>query len=264
MKLNVRKRVAISCVTFETVKIVKPICYLGRVDRVYLLHYERPDPEKERLVYLEFYDEVVRQLKEEGACGEILERNVKVYRFKDVMAELMSILRAERREGNDIYINVSAGTSEFVTAATIASMMIDRVTPYTVGTKDYTVDDKDLKVYFDGDRPVGIAKDVYDPNILPTFHIEMPPDDLVRGLKVLKEKRDKGHHITYVSMIEALKAVGCWKRDETKEIKDRDQAEKMYYARHFIEEWVQRGWVDKDQRGRPSLTEDGVMVIEVF
>ncbi len=264
MRLKVKERVAISCVTFETAKIVKPIRYLGNVDRVYLLHYERPDPEKTRNVYNEFYDEVVRQLEDGPVCGEIVGSNVRVYRFKEVLAKVLEIMRAELGEGNEVYINVSAGTSEFVAAATIASMMMRGVVPYTVGTSDWTVPEEDLTIYYEGDRPVGMSKDVNDPQVLPTFHIERPPDELVEALKILKEKIDKGHRTTYLKMIEALKADGCWEREAPENVKDPVQSDKMYYSRHYIDEWVKRGWVDRDQRGRLSLTEDGMTVIEVF
>jgi hypothetical protein len=264
MALKIRERVAVACVTFETVMITKPIISMGTVDRVYLLHYDRPDPEPGRQVYREFHEEVVHQLQVGMECGEIVDINVPVYNFQDVLGALLGILTEERAEDNDVYINVSAGTTEFSAAAILASMMVKGVTPFTVSTKDWSVPLEDIDIYYDGDRPVGLSKDVYGPRPLPYFHIERPPEDLVVGLKVLRERKDKGHSTTYLSMIQALKDAGCWERQEVEGVKDQTQSEKMYYARHYIDEWVDRGWVTKDRRGRLVMADDGLTVTQVF
>jgi len=262
MTLKVRERVAVACVTFETVMVTKPIISMGTVDRVYLLHYDRPDPDTGRKLYKEFYDEVVHQLQVGMECGQIEHVNVRVYNFQEVLRALLEVLSEERAENNDVYINVSAGSTEFSAAAILASMMVKGVTPFTVSTKDWTVKDPDI--YFEEGRPVGLSKDVYAPRPLPYFHIERPPDDLVAGLKVLKVRKEKSHSTTYLSMIQALKDTGSCDRREGEGVKDQAQSEKMYYARHYIDEWVGRGWVSKDRRGRLELTDDGVTVTKVF
>ena len=65
-------------------------------------------------------------------------------------------------------------------------------------------------------------------------------------------------------MIDTLKREGHWKRQENVEVKDRGQAENMYYSRHYIEEWIRRGWITKDIRGSMKLTADGQTVTEIF
>ena len=262
MALKIRERVAVACVTFETVMVTKPIISMGSVDRVYLVHYDKPDADGERQVYREFYEEVVHLLQVGMECGQIEHVNVPVYNFQEVLGALLEVLTAERAEDNDVYINVSAGSTEFSAAAILAAMMVKGVTPFTVSTKEWTV--KDPEIYYREGRPVGLSMDVWPPRPLPYFHIERPPDDLVRGLKVLGERKMKNHSTTYVSMIGALKDAGCWERGEVEGVKDQTQSEKMYYARHYIEEWVARGWVGKDRRGRLELTDDGVTVTRVF
>ncbi len=264
MKLAVHKRIVVSCVTFETTKIVQPICYMSTVDRIYLLHYQRPDLDNGRMVYDEFYSEVVRQLNEINHECEIMDVIVEVYDFKKVLRELLKIMRDESEEGNEVYINVSAGTSEYIAAATVASMMMEDVIPYTVATKEYTVAGEGLKIYFESDRPIGMSKEVFDPQLLPTFHIERPPDELIGGLKILREKKEKGHITTYFAMIEALKLEGHWKRRENIEVKDKEQSEIMYYSRHYVDEWIRRGWIIKEMRGGMELTADGLTVTEIF
>lgn len=265
MPLKVRRRVAVACVTFETAKVVKPILSIGGVDRAYLLHYERPDPSKKRHIYQEFYDEVARQLREGQPGIGIADENIPVYNFKEMLAALIRILHEESSAGNEVFVNLSAGTAEYIAAATIASMMMEGITPFTVSTKEWKIPPEELPdVYYDGDRPVGMARDVNEPQPFPTFHIARPPDDLVRGLKVLREKFEKAHRTTYVAMIKGLKDAGCWEREEPEREKDREQAEKMYYLRHFIKGWEQRGWVKADARGKYRLTDDGMTVTEVF
>lgn len=264
MRLKVGRRVAVACVTFETVMVTSPIAYIGNVDRVYLFHYVRSAEEEEGNIYYSFFQEVVRQLREDQGIQDIVEVNVEVWLFQDVLRRLVEVLTSETAEGSEVYINVSAGTSVYGAAATIASMMIERVRPFTVGTKVWQVPEEELTIYFDGDSPVGMAKEVHDPWQLPCFHIRMPDEDLVRALRVLGARRAKGHRTSYSAMIAALKEEGCWGRADDPEARDPKQAERMYYARHFIDGWLKNGWVTRDQRGLLELTEDGRMVTQVF
>jgi hypothetical protein len=264
MRLKVGLRVAVACVTFETVKVTSPIAFMGKVDRVYLLHYTRKDEMGKENIYGSFLEEVTRQLVEIQGIDDIRPVRVKVYRFPDVLQELVKVLSREQKEGNSTYVNISAGPNEYAAAAAIASMMVEDARPFTVGTKEWQVPEEDLTIYFDGDKPVGMSKEVHDPRDLPCFHIEMPDEDVVRALRVLKIKLDKGHRTSYSSMIEALKVDGCWDRPTEVGTRGPTQAEKMYYSRHFIHEWTKHEWVKRDRRGRLELTDDGVTVTEVF
>jgi hypothetical protein len=264
MGMKVGLRVAAACVTFETVKVTSPIAYMGKVDRVYLLHYIRSDEMGVENIYGSFYQEVVRQLREEQGIEDIRPIRVKVYRFPDVLQEMVKMLSTERDEGNTVYVNISAGPNEYAAAAAIASMMVDNARPFTVGTEDFQVPEEDLTIYFEGDTPVGMSKKVFDPRDLPCFHIDMPEEDVVRGLRVLKDRLEKGHRTSYAAMIGALKEKGCWERPPEEDSRGVTQSEKMYYSRHFIHEWMENKWVGRDRRGRLELTDDGRTVTEVF
>jgi hypothetical protein len=264
MRLKVGRRVAIACVTFETVMVTSPIAYIGNVDRVYLLHYVKSPDEEEGNIYYSFFQEVVRQLREEQGIEDIVEVNVEVWLFQKVLKRLVQVLKDETDEGSEVYINISAGSSVYGAAATIASMMMDRVRPFTVGTKVWQVPEEELTIYFDDDRPVGMAREVHDPWQLPCFHIRMPDEGLVRALRVLAVRRSKGHRTSYSAMIDAIKDGGCWDRTEDPAARDPRQAERMYYARHYIDGWLKNGWVVRDERGVLEVTPDGEMVTEVF
>ncbi len=265
MRLAVKKKVVISCVTFETVRIVKPIQYIQDVRRVYLLHWVGLSDTKKQKLYGSFYNEIVRQLNDLG-IKDIIEVQVKVYRFQDVLRELLKVLCTEHDEGNEVYVNVSGGSSEYGAAATIASMMVPDVTTITVGTKEYMVQgEKNIKnTYFEGERPIGLSKDVWEPRLLPTFNIGIPPEDLVISLRILRHKKENQQLTTYSKMIDSIKNANIWTRDERKKVIDLVQAERMYYAHHYIEQWIERGWAVRDKRGELTITESGEMITEVF
>lgn len=277
-KVSPRLRVMITCITFETVKVVRPIQEL-RAERVYIIHYDSPRSKGKPNVYSEFYDEVVRQLLSSGMReDDIIERNVPVFRFKEVLSELVKIMERERADGNEVYVNVSAGSMEFAAAATVAAMMVDGVRPFTVHSRKYTVsgDAEVRRTYSIDGKLVGQCCEVAEPVELPTFRIEPPPRDLVVGLRELRKRRDAKQPTKYSAMIQAIKDAGAWTYDPEKEARFKAadprrgekimQAEKMYYSRHYIDGWIKHGWVDgKDGRGRElRITDSGENVIDVF
>lgn len=272
-----RLRVVISCVTFETVKIVQPIRDL-RAERVYLLHWGMGS-DKKSSIYSEFYCEVVRQLNELGLKDEdIVERKVEVFRFKKVLAELLAVMSHEMEMENDVYVNVSAGTSEFAAAATVASMMVKGVKPFTVHTKEYTIsgEDRIRECYSIDGKLVGQSREVREPTELPTFHLSPPPEDLVVALRILRDRKKRGQSTKYSAMIQSIKEAGAWTYDAERltKLKDKDtrhgeralQAEKMYYSRHYIDGWIRNGWVDeKEGRGKSMrVTSAGDNVADIF
>ncbi|MDO9538188.1 MAG: hypothetical protein Q7J68_07705 [Thermoplasmata archaeon] len=46
--------------------------------------------------------------------------------------------------------------------------------------------------------------------------------------------------------------------------KEVTQNAKMYYRRHFVDEWVRMGWLEKDGAGKCFLTEKGEVAVNVF
>ena len=222
--------VVVSCITFETVKVVSPIVHL-RADRVYLLHYSEAEERGGKDVYSAFYEEVVDQLKTLMQLDDesIKEVNVKVFRFKEVLTALLEILQRERDQGNIVYVNVSAGSMEYAAAATLASMMVAGVKPVAVG-------------------------------------VEMPPADLVQALRILRTKLESKLITSYPNMIKALKETKAWTYEGLNVDEKITQAEKMFYSRHYIESWLNRGWVEKEKgkRGKMKLTIAGENVCDIF
>ena len=270
-----RERVVISCVTFETVKISDPVIYYDAT-RAHLIHYIRGDldPSKKN-VYKEFYDKVCSDIRKKGRDVEIIEHLESVSNFSKMLKIILKIIDDERKRGEcDIYVNISAGSSEYAAAATIASMMSKDVMPFSVGSNSFTIssDEEIRRFYYKDNQPVGLTSSTREPKILPIYEIQRPPEHLVKGLRVLKERID-GHESTSSSeMGPLLIEKGLWIRDMEKkshkkkdEEKSRNQSFAVNYHRDFMQKWMELGWVVKDKvRKRDIITEKGINVLNTF
>ena len=116
--------------------------------------------------------------------------------------------------------------------------------------------------YIDG-KPVGRSIEVDDPMELPTFRLESPGEDIVSGLRVWKEIKEKGWLTTDTRGIEALDGQGLMKdaHDERGRV---TQKAKMLYRRRFLDKWMENGWVEAVGRGKYALTDYGEVAVEVF
>lgn len=268
-----KKRIMIACVTFETSKVVEPILYY-EINKAHIIHYIKdPDSESGR-IYGSFCDRVVELLEERSPLHvEIVKHNERVSDFSVMLRTVLSIIMAERAESPDceIYVNISAGTPEYAAASAIASMMVPKTIPFSVGTKEYTVPQEQIpSIYFVDGKPVGLTKSTYDPRSLPSYVIEMPEEHLVKGLRILDSRNAQNLSVTSGKMVAALKEAGLWyrdigSRDDSKKASSQRQTEAVYYQRDFISKWVENGWAEKDQRrSRYVLTDEGRNIIGTF
>lgn len=249
MKKNLR--IVVSCVAFETVKIVEPIKYY-RADRAYLVHMA------DRPVYKSFLKEVKKQIKALGIeCEEV---HTTIFEFSATLKELLRIIKEEKDAGNHVYVNVEAGPQVFGAAAIVACMMEGGI-PFFVGTKKFWVDES---AYFDGKTPVGLSVEVHDPKEVPTFKLDRPREEVVRALWIWNDRRLKGWSLTDNAVIEALERVGLMKGIYDEGGRRVSYNAKMNYRRKFLEKWIDLGWVEKLDRGRYDLTEFGEVAVEIF
>ena len=269
-KSGKRKAVVISCVTFETAKVVEPIKFYN-ADVAHLIHFDS----KGGGVYTEFYDRVIELINEPDGTSniEIVEHNERVYKFKDMMRTILKIIDEEREKDDyaDIFVNVSAGTSEYTAAAVIASMMNDGVIAFTVSTEKYTIsDDRIRDIYYEGGVPVGLCKSTHDPTMLPNYIIDKPEKNLVDGLRILDEKNMNREPTTAPEMISILRENKTWKRDDYTTNKNKDpykskRTESVHYQRDFIDKWKGLNWVERDSFGKKYVvTKEGKIVLETF
>jgi hypothetical protein len=132
--MRISSKVVVSCVVFETYKIVQPIEHLKGAGKVYLIHWISKRNPEGGSIYRDFYSRNVEMLSKVIDPTSIIEVIAEVYDFKKMLATILSILREERARGNEVFINISSGTSEYAAAATIASMMVPGVRPFSVRT----------------------------------------------------------------------------------------------------------------------------------
>jgi hypothetical protein len=264
-----KKRIMIACVTFETVKVTDPVEFY-EINKVHIIHYLKEGAAKSG-TYGAFYDRVVEIIEDYRRDVEVVEHNERVSDFGVMLKTVLSIIRAEKEEdpGCEIYVNVSSGTPEYAAASAIAAMMEDGPIPFSVGVKEYTVsDDMIEELYYMEGKPVGLAKATYEPRALPTYVIEMPPEYLVRGLRILAERNAAKLPVSSRFMVAALKEQGLWSRDtERSDVPDTKvrQTEAVYYQRDFTYRWQMLGWIRRDEFGRKFvITPLGQNAIDTF
>lgn len=247
-------RIVISCVSFETVKVVKPIEYF-KADKAYLLCL------LEKEIYRQFVREVELQLNELNIESECI--STKIYDFAPVLKELIQLIRKEKDEGNLVYVNVAAGPNSYAAAAMVACMM-EKATPFFVGTKDFTLKPK---AFFVKGKPVGLSKEVKPPSELTTFHMISPNEKVAKALGIWKVRKDVGKVTTDTAIIGDLEKEGLMKNVYEKAAtgkKKVSQKAKMQYRRGFLDKWLGEKWVEPVGRGKYEITEDGRVVVEVF
>ncbi len=248
-------RVVIDCVTFETVKITEPAKHF-RADKVYLFHKAFDKP------YSDFLDKVEDELEKNGIqCNS---RKAEINDFPKIMSELIKLIEEEKSRGNHVYVNVSAGTHVFCSAALIACMMKGE-NPFYVPTDKYTVDDEDIEdVYFKDGEPVGLAEEVRDPEEILSFKIPTPDERIVKGLEIWRDEKDKGKLMTTSNIIKKLAKEGLMDNIYEENRDKVSQKATMKYRRNFLEKWLEKGWLEKRDRGNYELTEDGERTLDVF
>ncbi len=267
-----KKRIMVACVTFETSKVVEPALYY-EINKAHIIHYVKDPTSENGMIYDSFCQRVCEMLREESPREvEVVIHNERVSDFSAMLRTVLSIIQSENagEEGCEIYVNVSAGSPEYSSAATVASMMVPGTIPFSVGTQEYTVPTERIKdVYFVDGQPGGLTKSTYPPRTMPIYAISIPEEHLVRGLRILHERNSARMSVTSGRMVQALKDAGLWYRDTESGDPDRKstqrQTEAVYYQRDFITKWVRNGWVRKDDlRNKYVLTDDGVNVVNTF
>ena len=277
--MSEKRCIVISCVSFETAMIVEPTVGFG-ADEVHLFHYTRNPNDEAGRIYQEFYDEVCFQIRDKLPKVEIIEHaEDPVYDFQLMFRDLLKLIADLKKKyagpsgdpsdcGAEIFINSSAGTSQFSAAAIVTGMMNEGVKTFTVGTREFTIKTEDIRnLYYKAGRPVGLTEHTHAPRIIPKFEVEPPDKTLVLALRAFNRRRNEGKSITATGMIQELKEKGLWEYEPmVNEVKTASkQKEIMFYQRHYLKSWINAGWVEKPAGySKYSLTDSGLLVISTF
>lgn len=249
-------RVLIACVTYDTNKITASAEeYLA--DRIYLLCDCESKENETAELYQAFCDETADRIRNIPTHPEIVGRCLNPYDYPLLLRQIESIIEEENLSDPNpaIYINISAGTPEFASAATIISMFHDNVTLFSINSKEFMKDEFTLMKHHLDEK-----KDNYpieSPKVIVRYKENIPRRDLVVGLKVFSEMNPNERRAKDV--IENLKKHNVWMRE------DKVSNEHVYYLRDFVERWLEYGWVVKcDSRDSYRITETGKVVIDTF
>ncbi len=293
------ERIVISCITFDTIKITDPIIHYDAT-KAYLVHYCDKKGNSEKTFYNELFDTVLEILDEhydttlleynveecryeEAKTGSetvlidrpskklvkeltVVDVNEVVYDFNVMLKTVFSIMNFERKfdedSKNPIYVNISAGSSEFSAAALMVSMMFDNVEVFSVHTREHMI--KDEQHYYENGRFVGLAKSVKEPVPITNFTIPRPDKRLILSLKVYFDlgcpsATETIREFKEYSYTENGEIIKLWNWDE-KELPN----EKMIFQRQFIDRWVSEDLVDRISRGTYELTNHGRFTIDTY
>ena len=259
-----RERPIISCVTFDTIKVSDPV-KLYDATKVHLIHYIFDPTSEKGKIYQKFYDRVCYLIREKSQNIPIIEHNANVTNFTEMLKTVYGIIENEYdlNPSSDVFVNISAGSSEYAAAAAIASMMFPGTIPFSVATDKYQVEETDIYFNKEG-NPVGLAKSVKEPKVIPKYQVNSPDEKLVLGLKILNCLNDSGTPPKGPIMIYLLKKNKLWRRGEFPE-ESRNRSEAVYYQRDFVNLWLSENWIYKDKYTKKYyLTECGMIVLKTF
>jgi len=261
------RTVIIACVAYDVLKITEPARFYS-ASKVHILHQPVDSEDDRELLYPDFINEVGHRLEDYGM--EVVMHPVAIADYLEVLREVNHIIQCEEDSNNndDLMINISAGTNEYVAAAAIASVLNEGVKMFASKTCTYKVPVEGYrKSYYEDGRPVGIVASVHDPRMIPVFKARLLDEDSIRCLREMDKMHTEGKSTSSKKVIAHLKDIGMWsyvpvcssKRDNL------DQKELMFFQRHYIEKWIDNGWMVKDDlSGKNAITERGRNVVNTF
>jgi len=265
-----KERIVIECVMMDVAMVVEPALYY-EADTVHLIHYSKNHRDNISTTYGKFFDEAKKQISERLKT-DIVEHDANVYDFRAMMRTLLEIVSSERRRTGgimDVYVNISAGTTEYSAAAMLVCMQNRSLTAFTLRTSEYTIQNEDIErlLYRDG-KPVGFSTAVEEPEMIVTFDPERQDAQLVACLGVLKEEQSRKRNVYAADVINGLKILGAWnyEPDRRRGRTDDEQKELMYLKRAYLEPMAKKGWVVKNElvKGRWDITPEGEAIIDVY
>lgn len=290
------QRVMVACVTTEVVKITSPAEKLD-IDRIHLLNHIRKatpgdnDQKVRQDFYESIYNENLKFFRERDI--EVIEHtDAQVFKFDECFKTVYGILAEETKNRSVVYVNISSGTPEYSAAAAIASMMVDGVELFTIGTKasGFTVPfDKQKEMSMHEGKLVGSAFDVHDPILIDKFPLSTPDLGLLRALKIFNSVPEMKR--SNVNVIRELIKRGEWKYPSSedgitkgtsleyeddngklisfanrRDYETRQRKEAVQYQRGYIDRWKIEGWIEKSNINgkRYKLSEKGKRYTEIF
>ncbi len=292
--LKPMQRVMVACITNEVIKVTDPAVKL-RIDRVHLINYvKKAEPgDEDRAKREELYDAVYHEnvsFFTKNGVEVCPHRDVKVFNFDACFRAVYEILIREHEKNSAVYVNIGSGPPEYAAAAAIASMMVDNVELFTVGTKadGFTTPMERKSLTHEG-KLVGTAFKVSEPIQIDKFPLDTPNLFLLRALSVFKKVPEKDR--SNVKVIRELIKAHLWKftisekncaigtsveyesadgklidNSKKKTYEDRQRKEAVQYQRSYIENWKEQNLIEKSEISgkRYRITKKGERYLNIF
>lgn len=252
-----KEKVHVAFLGWEIDRIAKPVLQM-KGDRLILICF--PRSEEGAWPYLE---EIKKELEASGVVVDVIETSL--YNLVDLISVLNKVFQVEHAKGNEIYVNVSAGTKISACASTIASMSTDFVVAYYVRTEAYYPKEH-MK------PPETLTRGVKAIYKLPECKIDTPESRYIKVLHAIQklgeiEARKGFAPRAYIKpLIEILRDDGLISVKENKD--PRKQASSEYMAANALlrplVSWKFITMCDKKRNKFVEITEDGKNAIAMY
>ncbi|MFX0101869.1 MAG: DUF6293 family protein [Candidatus Hodarchaeota archaeon] len=134
---------------------------------------------KERERAWGYLEEIKKQLEEKGKKVDVIE--APLLNMVELLEILNKIFQVESSKGNEIFVNVSAGTKVSASASTIAAMSKPGITAYYAKPERYIPAEEFT-------YPKTISKGIKEIYALPECQVDIPEQKYIKTLRVIKNK----------------------------------------------------------------------------
>lgn len=295
--LMMNQRVMVAYVSTEVIKVTEP-AKLMKIDKIHLINYIKevePDDERRQIrksVYEKVYNRNIEIFQEEK-IEVVPHRDVPVFEFDECFHAVYEILINERKKGSYICVNISSGPPDYVAAASIASMMVEGVEIFTVGTNidGFTIPIEKLEdsLRDDNNQLVGTAFKINDPIRIDRFPLPTPDLTLLKALNVFASvPENKRSNVNVIRELIKKQAWKCSSSNENRmigtsvELEDEygnlidngnindysrlQRKEAVQYQRSYIDRWKEEGWIEKSEINgkRYRISKKGERYLRIF
>jgi len=261
MLLRGRKKVHVTAVGVEVNRVVLPILDIG-ADRVILV--ENMEPSKD---YTPFVDVVEQSLRKKCPNCTVERSQIDLFDIEKLIGQLGRLIVRERRENNQVFLNVSVGSRLYDAAGVIASLMYGAIA-YYAEAKSYW---QDISIYSDKKGvPLGTVKEIKCTIEIPQFCIKPPKAEWIRFLAILDDRAQKRLNMSQSAIAGDLQQENLLSKGEKGErMSDYKETVRVLseLRRKYIAPLLKEGWISiEGQRrsARVKLTDQGSRMLNIF
>lgn len=261
MLLRGRKKVHITAVGVEVNRVILPILDIG-ADRVVLVENIQPSRD-----YTPFVDAVAQLLRKKCPNCTVERARIDLFDIEKLIGQLGRMIVMERRENNQVFLNVSVGSRLYDAAGVIASLMYGAIA-YYAEAKSYW---QDISIYYDRKgNPLGTVREVKRIIEIPQFSIKPPKAEWIRFLAILDERGRRKLNMSQSAVAREMQKQnllsGCEKGERAPGIKETIRL-LSELRRKYIEPMRREGWISIEGQRRSArlvVTEQGMRMLNIF